>query len=166
MEENRSAAGEQRLGVTFRSASQRGFTPTERDLDKALADWSVHCQKQFEEKQRRREERAKNSDRKLVRKEERIQQRHADAVAKYQAQRCQRLARLRKLVVWRMGHFERLRKAEEQQGLKAFGVHELPKGLQVSSFQGPNDTICAMLPVDGSLQPGPFRRSVAEALTD
>ena len=42
------------------------------------------------------------------------------------------LARLQKLVAAGMGHFERLRKAEEQGLLKGFGVCELPKGLQLS----------------------------------
>ena len=170
LEENRSTAGEQPVGLRFKSAQQRGYTPTQTDLEKALADWSVLWQKHLEESQRQREERAKKSaersDRKLVERANRIAHQHADAVAKYKAMRRQRLARLRKLVAVRMGHFERLRKAEEQGLLKGFGVCELPKGLQLSSFQGPNDTICAMLPLDGTLQPGPFRRSVAEALKD
>ena len=50
--------------------------------------------------------------------------------------------------------------------LKPFHVEELPAGLELTSFRAPNDTICAMLPLDGSLQPGPYRRAVCEAIRD
>lgn len=51
--------------------------------------------------------------------------------------------------------------------LKKWGVKVLPKDIQENTFQAPDDSLCANFHMsDGTQRPGPYRRSLAEALRD
>ena len=186
VEAERTAAGALPMNLRFRCTFARSRRLTHQDLDKALAEWSAmrqlreeHLKKKQEAKLRWKDE----QDRKANAQEERVQKRQLRAEEEARRRKAifnRRLRRVQSIVTKQLLKVEKLRRQEEKEReqrerrlkeqqrrlLKPFGVVELPSGLQLTSFQAPNDTICAMLPLDGSLQPGPFRRTVGEALRD
>ena len=48
--------------------------------------------------------------------------------------------------------------------MKAWGVPELPEGLQANSFQSPDDSLCETLHLfDGTEVVGPYRKNFPQA---
>ena len=60
-----------------------------------------------------------------------------------------------------------LLKRRRLQLAKTWGVSELPPGIEPGTFQSKDDCLCAMLALsDGTLRPGPYRKSLKEAMED
>ena len=81
-----------------------------------------------------------------------------------------RQRRLRRLKILKILVDQQLTRSMNQRRLqlaRAWGVSELPPGIQPGTFHSQDDCLCAVLPLsDGSLRPGPFRRSLREAMQD
>jgi len=61
----------------------------------------------------------------------------------------------------------RFQKVRRQKLLQAWGVPELPEGLQLNSFQSPDDSLCATLRLsDGTEAVGPYRKNFQQALQE
>ena len=72
--------------------------------------------------------------------------------------------RLRAMVLALQARFQKVR---TQKLLKAWGVRELPEGLQLSSFQSVDDSLCATLRLsDGTEAVGPYRKNFQQALQE
>ena len=61
----------------------------------------------------------------------------------------------------------RFQKVRTQKLLGTWGVPELPEGLQLSSFQSADDSLCATLRLsDGTEAVGPYRKNFQQALQE
>ncbi|CAK9016057.1 unnamed protein product [Durusdinium trenchii] len=185
MQEERAATGAAALRLTFRTHYRNKFTKFQRDLDAVMKAW----REMMDERDKTQEGRARDLAAKAAAEEQRRAQRAERQRRRFEAREAQRrlrqesgakrreelrarrrravlarLARLKSLVSKLMNHYE---KSRRRRLLSTWGVPELPEGLQLSSFQSPDDTLCALLRLsDGSVRPGPYRTSLAAAKKD
>ena len=72
--------------------------------------------------------------------------------------------RLKAMILALQARFQKIR---TQKLLGSWGVLELPEGLQLSSFQSPDDSLCATLRLsDGTEAVGPYRKNFQQALQE
>ena len=72
--------------------------------------------------------------------------------------------RLKAMVLALQAPFQKIRR---QKLFKAWGVPELPEGLQLSSFQSADDSLCATLRLsDGTEAVGPYRKNFQQAVRE
>lgn len=72
--------------------------------------------------------------------------------------------RLQAMVLALQARFQKIRR---QKLLKSWGVPELPEGLQLSSFQSADDSLCATLRLsDGTEAVGPYRKNFQQAVRE
>jgi hypothetical protein len=72
--------------------------------------------------------------------------------------------RLKAMILTLQARFQKVRR---QKLLQAWGVPELPEGLQLNSFQSPDDSLCATLRLsDGTEAVGPYRKNFQQALQE
>eukprot|EP00435_Cladocopium_sp_Y103_P025080 s1602_g6.t1 len=121
-------------------------------------------------RQRRQEQR----EARLLSRQKRQEQRQARLLSRqkqHEVLQNKRLAlarvkhgRLRAMVLALQARFQ---KVWRQKLLKAWGVPELPEGLQLSSFQSADDSLCATLRLsDGTEVVGPYRKNFQQALQE
>lgn len=73
-------------------------------------------------------------------------------------------SRLKAMILALQARFQKVRR---QKLLQAWGVPELPEGLQLNSFQSPDDSLCARLRLsDGTEAVGPYRKNFQQALQE
>ena len=73
-------------------------------------------------------------------------------------------SRLKAMILALQARFQKVR---TQKLLGTWGVLELPEGLQLSSFQSPDDSLCATLRLsDGTEAVGPYRKNFQQALQE
>ena len=190
---DRAAAQAVPMRLRFRCVWRRKFTPTEWDVEKLLVVWEaqrkLRQKVQTEEAKRPCRPRAPKAPKACKASEAAnasangglpkaaipaLEGRHGpNASALPQAKRKRvppaqdfdsKLAYLKKMVEKQL---QRLEATQRRQLKKTWGMPELPAGLQQSSFQETNDSLCAVLDLsDGTQRLGPFRKSVREAERD
>jgi hypothetical protein len=182
VQNERAASGAEELRLGFRSQWKRGCTPTTHDLGRAIQDWrqvrgleapgghsanARSCIKKQQRANSRQQEKArpcgKNAEqreKKLTAKQKRQEQRNARWIAmqkRQEVRRKKRYSRLRAMVLALQARFQKL---PREKMMKAWGIPELPEGLQVNSFQSPDDSLCVTLHLsDGTEAVGPYRKN-------
>ena len=164
IQKERTAAGAEELRLRFQSYVRSGpdkrlrFTPTNHDLDKAIQDWT-EVTGLTEPSRAGVSAPAKEKAGMLPsRKEEMAARQKRLPSARVQHGRL-------KATVWTLQ--ARFQKVRRQKLLGTWGVPELPEGLQLNSFQSPDDSLCATLRLsDGTEAVGPYRKNFQQALQE
>ena len=151
----RAAAGAVNLRLRFRTYFRRKFMPIVHDLDTAIQDWlrERDLKQLLGGVERARLKALYKQKARLIASQKREEKREARLIAR-QRQR-EMLQRRRRLAFARVKHGRLcaivqllqtgFQKTRRQKLLKAWGVPELPEGLQLSSFQSDDDSLCVTL---------------------
>jgi hypothetical protein len=151
----RAAADAVNLRLRFRTYFRRKFMPIVHDLDTAIQDWlrERDLKQLLGGVERARLKALYKQKARLIASQKREEKREARLIAR-QRQR-EMLQRRRRLAFARVKHGRLcaivqllqtgFQKTRRQKLLKAWGVPELPEGLQLSSFQSDDDSLCVTL---------------------
>ena len=162
IQKERTAAGAEELRLRFRSyvrSGPRWYTPRNHDLDKAIQD-TTEVTGLTEPSRAGVGAPAKEKAGMLPSREEEMAARQKRCLAFARVKH----GRLKAMILTLQARFQKVRR---QKLLQAWGVPELPEGLQLNSFQSPDDSLCATLRLsDGTEAVGPYRKNFQQALQE
>ena len=148
----RAAAGAVNLRLRFQTSFRRNFTPIVHDLDTAIQDWLRERAEKLKAKLMAKQKCEEKREARFIASQKREEKREARLIAR---QRQREMLQRRRLACARVKHgrlcaivqfLQRgFQKTRRQKLLKAWGVPELPEGLQLSSFQSDDDSLCVTL---------------------